>query len=249
MSKDTLRPIVGNTERGAISRADFEYHPLGEAILKVRRRAAGDFSPEFSGNRGADFDRGLLAAYDAVFEAFSSTASVDALINNLRQRIDRVIEFSGHGFWYTCSGCHESEDGYPNGHYSRSAVLGCTLGSGCSECGGIGAVWDGTDYEDMARWMREGCPEEKPPFNRYSGVDEAIAECKKMLGSTFDIRRILAEIAAQSAPGWVIVPIEPTPDMYAAADKVDWSNEDERATVINLWQAMTGSAPIPGAHP
>jgi hypothetical protein len=56
----------------------------------------------------------------------------------------------GGGFWTSCSGCHDTEDGHPTGPYSYSSVFGCALGSGCSECGGIGAVWDNTDYEAMA---------------------------------------------------------------------------------------------------
>jgi hypothetical protein len=56
----------------------------------------------------------------------------------------------GSGFWRTCTGCYESEDGHPVGHYPHSKILGCALGGGCSECGGIGAVWDTTDYAAMA---------------------------------------------------------------------------------------------------
>ncbi|WP_198386206.1 hypothetical protein [Burkholderia ubonensis] len=60
---------------------------------------------------------------------------------------------SGGGFWRTCSGCHESEDGHPVGEYPYSEVLQCDLGAGCTECGGIGAVWDNTDYDDMAAFL------------------------------------------------------------------------------------------------
>ncbi|WP_374979259.1 hypothetical protein PSGK_21225 [Pseudomonas solani] len=45
------------------------------------------------------------------------------------------------GWWNACSGCHESEEGQPVGTYAYSPSLGCSLGSGCSECGGLGAVW------------------------------------------------------------------------------------------------------------
>jgi hypothetical protein len=69
--------------------------------------------------------------------------------------VAEVLE-NGDGFWRTCSGCHETEDGYPVGHYPFSAILKCDLGSGCSECGGIGAVWDDTDYDAMAEvWHAE----------------------------------------------------------------------------------------------
>ncbi|WP_428851167.1 hypothetical protein [Imbroritus primus] len=54
----------------------------------------------------------------------------------------------GGGFWHACSGCHESNNGVPTGPYS--ALLKCHLGNGCDECGGIGAIWDTTDYQAMA---------------------------------------------------------------------------------------------------
>lgn len=56
----------------------------------------------------------------------------------------------GAGFWRSCSGCHETEDGHPVGSYAYSSVLHCSLGSGCSECGGLGATWDNTDYDLIA---------------------------------------------------------------------------------------------------
>lgn len=66
----------------------------------------------------------------------------------LRDVAEAIAE--GGGQWRTCTGCHESMDGHPVGEYPHSKVLGCTLGGGCSECGGIGAVWDTTDYAAMA---------------------------------------------------------------------------------------------------
>ncbi len=57
----------------------------------------------------------------------------------------------GKGIWRTCTGCHESNEGYPTGPYSNT--LKCHLGGGCFECGGIGAVWDATDYEDMGKFI------------------------------------------------------------------------------------------------
>lgn len=60
-----------------------------------------------------------------------------------------VIE-TGDGFWRSCSGCHETNEGCETGHYPYSTHLKCVLGAGCSECGGIGAVWDNTDYDALA---------------------------------------------------------------------------------------------------
>ncbi|QTS88286.1 hypothetical protein JLK41_09035 [Ectopseudomonas khazarica] len=72
----------------------------------------------------------------------------------------------GHGFWRSCSGCHETEDGHPVGSYAYSSVLQCSLGSGCSECGGLGATWDNTDYGRIAH--EEGLNDE---------FDEGAARC------------------------------------------------------------------------
>ena len=41
----------------------------------------------------------------------------------------------------------------------------------------------------------------------------------------------------------VTVPVEPTEAMLLAADAVDWSNEDERGSIINMWQCMLSAAP------
>lgn len=59
----------------------------------------------------------------------------------------------GDGIWRSCSGCHETSDGHETGRYPYSDIFKCALGSGCSECGGIGAVWDDTDYGAMADAM------------------------------------------------------------------------------------------------
>ena len=62
--------------------------------------------------------------------------------------LDGIVDLvkEGAGFWRSCSGCYETEDGHPVGQYPYSEIMGCALGSGCSECGGIGAVWDNNDY-------------------------------------------------------------------------------------------------------
>jgi hypothetical protein len=50
----------------------------------------------------------------------------------------------GTGAWRSCSGCHPLNEGHPTGEWSD--VLNCHLGLGCRECGGLGAIWDNTDY-------------------------------------------------------------------------------------------------------
>lgn len=51
------------------------------------------------------------------------------------------------GFWRSCSGCHNLNEGVPTGPYS--SIMKCHLGFGCRECGGIGAIWDNVDYSDF----------------------------------------------------------------------------------------------------
>jgi len=59
----------------------------------------------------------------------------------------------GIGFWRTCTGCYEGVDGQNVHGYQHSKVFECVIGMGCRECGGIGATWDTTDYEEMAKSM------------------------------------------------------------------------------------------------
>lgn len=50
---------------GALRGVRFEEynHPIAEQILNVRRRAAGNFTPEYSGNRGEAYDNAVLDVY------------------------------------------------------------------------------------------------------------------------------------------------------------------------------------------
>ena len=77
----------------------------------------------------------------------------DALAERQPVELTCVAEIlaDAEGIWMTCSGCHESNEGVPTGPYSQ--VLKCHLGNGCGECGGIGAVWDTTNYQEMSESM------------------------------------------------------------------------------------------------
>ena len=63
--------------------------------------------------------------------------------------VKRVMEESG-GAWRACTGGYETVDGYPSGEYPLSPALGCHVGCGCHECGGLGAVWEYWSDEDVA---------------------------------------------------------------------------------------------------
>lgn len=79
----------------------------------------------------------------------------------------------GEGLWMTCSGCHESNEGVQTGPYSQ--IMKCNLGNGCDECGGIGATWDTTDYQQMADAMSKSLA--APPAQGIDlGQFQALAE-------------------------------------------------------------------------
>ena len=52
-----------------------------------------------------------------------------------------------------------------------------------------------------------------------------------------------ARILSALEPSAARFPCDPTDEMVDAALDVDWENEDERATVINIWHAMTAKLP------
>lgn len=68
-------------------------------------------------------------------------ATLHAKLEEVALSVREEIFEEGH--WRSCSGCHESDDGHPTGPYSKT--LRCHLGSGCHECGGIGATWETFD--------------------------------------------------------------------------------------------------------
>lgn len=77
----------------------------------------------------------------------------------------------GGGVWRSCSGCHCLNEGVPTGDWSE--VMRCHLGIGCRECGGIGAIWDMTDYADMAAFMNQ------PPHEHLVVTDQMIADARE----------------------------------------------------------------------
>ncbi|MES2173830.1 MAG: hypothetical protein V4523_07770 [Pseudomonadota bacterium] len=64
----------------------------------------------------------------------------------LIKSIAEVVEEDG-GCWSACSGCQESVDGCVSFRdYPYSHIFRCQPGGGCSECGGIGVVWQDGDF-------------------------------------------------------------------------------------------------------
>jgi len=77
----------------------------------------------------------------------------------IKKSVKDVIQEDG-GFWNSCSGCHETVGGYSS--VPVSTIFKCQLGIGCHECGGIGAVWDNTDYEAIYKDITSE-PSSPPP--------------------------------------------------------------------------------------
>lgn len=86
-----------------------------------------------------------------------------------------VVEESG-GYWHACSGCYETEDGHPSQNYPHSRIFACQVGAGCSECGGLGAVWDDLSY--VYEMVRDFLEEEKGKGRASCTVaDDVEADC------------------------------------------------------------------------
>lgn len=99
--------------------------------------------------RFPDDPANAVRAQAAITEVLAAQPAASAEPIEL-QGISETLE-NGDGFWRSCTGCHELNEGHDTGPYSQT--LKCHLGCGCSECGGIGAIWDTTDYQAMADAM------------------------------------------------------------------------------------------------
>lgn len=78
---------------------------------------------------------------------------------------------NGDGVWVSCTGCLETEDGHHVGRYHYSKAFRCHLGGGCSECGGIGAVWDTTDYAAFGDFL---AADPQPAGANQQGVENEV---------------------------------------------------------------------------
>jgi hypothetical protein len=72
------------------------------------------------------------------------------LAEGVAEAMREAHALGGCGYWHSCSGCHETNEGYETGWYPYSEIFQCHLGSGCHECGGIGVIWDHHTAEMLA---------------------------------------------------------------------------------------------------
>ncbi|EZP57461.1 hypothetical protein [Sphingomonas sp. RIT328] len=99
---------------------------------------------------------GLLAQHTleqiaAMLAAAPKVASdTGAGVDTLAKHVAEVMAEDG-GCWTACSGCQESDEGYVSEkYYPYSPIFRCQPGGGCSECGGIGVIWN--DGAFLASW-------------------------------------------------------------------------------------------------
>jgi len=90
-------------------------------------------------------------------------------------RIEQTLKEGGCE-WKPCTGCYEGNVGTPSKDYPFSTVLKTQLGSGCHECGGIGAVpVSGSQSDSPWRTMKE-LPT-KPEPGMHINVRETVTTC------------------------------------------------------------------------
>lgn len=162
-----------------------------------------------SGSRDLDT---AISVLDAITEAGSPlswlrTARASANETGSEGEIVVPIELSsvaetlaeGDGFWRSCSGCHETNEGHETGHYPYSKILKCHLGGGCSECGGIGAVWDDTDYEAMGRDFERSlvAPSRSPAMAAEAVPFEVTEQAAAEWASRHDVDHVLKHFSTQ----------------------------------------------------
>lgn len=97
---------------------------------------------------------------------------------------EEVKESGGH--WQPCTGCYDTEDGHPTQKYAFSPALQTSIGCGCHECGGLGAVWwhmTDEEVEDFARACEEVDIEHERTIRisrlefALRGLSKAYADC------------------------------------------------------------------------
>jgi hypothetical protein len=120
---------------------------------------------------------GLYAAHPIAADA-QNAGREDGLLQCLSERIQ---EANGEGFWQPCSGCYDSEDGHPRGPYPYSGYLNCHIGSGCPECGGLGAIWHYIDPVALAESHADIDPPASAPSASGAVPRELLANALKMI--------------------------------------------------------------------
>lgn len=118
-----------------------------EAARKPRDETVYDFTPEEAVSALTELQH--LGSPVTV-----SDGEVD-FAKHIAAAIKAATEDGAACGWTPCSGCYETEVGYPVGTYPHSKMFGCDVGSGCDECGGLGVTWEYWSTKDLAEMARE----------------------------------------------------------------------------------------------
>lgn len=186
---DAIRQIIIEFARTAIE-------PYAKRIAELEAARIA-YASEFPPNQDGEPDVGSIHENIRKLKADRKGRGEPVELQGVAEAIS-----NGDGFWRSCTGCHETNGGYDTGPYSKT--LKCHLGIGCSECGGIGAVWDDTDYDAMADYMARGMGSQQPAepvkvpsdddleelmgrFVGYSGCihDDAFVDCARALLASY----------------------------------------------------------------
>lgn len=116
----------------------------GSCVCCTKCQASGNVEFGFKENFVENWNR----------RAHPSPPAADDVVEQYHARKIAEVMDEGDGFWKPCSGCQEGVDGYVSQtDYPFNRVFRCQPGGGCSECGGLGVLWDDTDYDAMATAM------------------------------------------------------------------------------------------------
>lgn len=139
--------------------------------------------------------------------------------------VAKAIDEDG-GWWKSCSGCHETNEGQETGHYPYSELFRCHVGGGCIECGGLGVRWEYYSEEQYAEM--EAALHPSPPT--ASGAVAPVGE-DQISKAAHRVFARLCEFDDRTSP-------EEYPDMVlVTADELSWLMTEELAT------------PTPAPHP
>lgn len=155
----------------------------------------------------------------------------------------------GIGNWLPCTGCHELNEGHPTGRYSNT--LKCHLGLGCTECGGLGAIWDTTDYADMVSCLVRGLDASAPTEARaataaaYEKAAQAVAEwtpeawgdCTSPEDAADEIRALATEDATAAIAAIVKQAVDAE---TRACARISTRGDDRAAILARLGQRKEG---------
>ncbi|MBX8811101.1 hypothetical protein HBA91_00505 [Ochrobactrum sp. MR34] len=155
--------------------------PVSIDKLIAELKSAEDMCFSWSGSallanelNAADTDEGHISLYKDLCDLGNSMSYLQSEIRALSpaepaqgepdfsKSIAEVVKEESLGGaacgWKSCTGCLETNDGYHCGEYPYSKTFKAHVGSGCSECGGIGVVWEHYSQADLAEMQHELLP-------------------------------------------------------------------------------------------